>query len=297
MKEDDRLTQGRESADSERGIGRKVREADWTQSAVSAEEIDPALFPLVEELGIIENCRELAQEGWTVLENAVDPAFVSELRSVILETEDSEALRLGGSVMELGKHPVYADTLVHPKVFTLAKFSVGQGCLLYTQAISVRGKGSPALDLHCDQVMFPVPLPEPNMLLTACWVLDEFSEEGGATCVLPGSGNHRRPPTPEDDLTGAKPVECPAGSIILWDGRVWHGNCPRTIAGDRVVVHNSYCRLVMRPGIDYSAHADELIQAHGAPMSQLLGRDDVLFLDYQENDPERLIRTVINATT
>ena len=28
-----------------------------------------------------------------------------------------------------------------------------------------------------------------------------------------------------------------------------------------------------------------------------LGHDDVLFLDYQDNDPERFARTIINATS
>ncbi len=278
-------------------IGETVLAADWTQSAISADEISPELRPEVEDLGLLDNCQQLAREGWTVLENAIDPSFVTELRDVALASEDMALLRQGGSLMELGKHPAYAETIIHPKVMALAKFSVGQGCLLYAQTLTIRGKGSPALGLHCDQAMFPVPLPEHNMLLTACWVLDDFSEAGGATCILPGSGRFRRPPTADDDLSGTQAVECPAGSIVLWDGRVWHGNCPRTMDGDRVVVHNSYCRLVMRPGIDYSAHADELIQAHGAPMSQLLGHDDVLFLDYQDNDPERFARTIINATS
>ena len=70
-----------------------------------------------------------------------------------------------------------------------------------------------------------------------------------------------------------------------------------TLDGDRVVIHNSYCRLVMRPDIDYSAHADELICTRGEAMSQLLGREDVMFLDHQDNDPERFARTVIGATS
>ena len=33
----------------------------------------------------------------------------------------------------------------------------------------------------------------------------------------------------------------------------------------------------MRPGEDYSDVADELIETYGAPMSQLLGREDFLY--------------------
>ena len=33
---------------------------------------------------------------------------------------------------------------------------------------------------------------EHNMLLTACWACDEYSEDGGATLIVPGSGAQRR---------------------------------------------------------------------------------------------------------
>lgn len=47
-------------------------------------------------------------------------------------------------------------------------------------------------------------------------------------------------------------------------------------AGERVVCHITYTRLMMRPVENYSAFADDLISTHGARMSQLLGREDAL---------------------
>lgn len=253
---------------------------------VPPEEITAELLPVVEELGLVENCRQLASEGWTIVEDAADPEFISRLRQTIMAANPGEAD--GSEFMLLAKDPVYAEATLNPKVMALAEFSVGRGFLLGSLISSIRAKGSPVLSLHADEAWFPAPLPLHNMMLTACWVTDEFTHAGGATRVLPGSMQRLRHPTPEeagDDSAGI-PLECPAGSVVLWDGRVWHGNCPRTADGLRVVLHASYYRLLMRPGEDYSDVADDLIEKYGAPMSQLLGREDFLYeknFDYEKN--------------
>ena len=38
-------------------------------------EISAELRPVVEDLGMVENCRQLAEEGWTIIEDAADPEF------------------------------------------------------------------------------------------------------------------------------------------------------------------------------------------------------------------------------
>lgn len=76
---------------------------------------------------------------------------------------------------------------------------------------------------------------------------------------------------------GAIAIECPAGSVAVWDGSLWHGNWPRTLPGERVVLHVAYTRLMMRPMESYPPAVEEaLIAAHGEDMAQLLGRHDFL---------------------
>ena len=101
----------------------------------------------------------------------------------------------------------------------------------------------------------------------------------GATLIIPGTNRLKRHPDADEieALAGAVPIECPAGSVALWDGNLWHSNYPRTLDGERVVCHITYTRLMMRQVEDYGAQADDLIAVHGAPMAQLLGRDDMLF--------------------
>ncbi len=263
------------------------------------EEITPQLLPTVEALGLVEHCRQLAAEGWTVIEDAVAPAFVARLRETILASLTLDANGGDGSeFMLLGKDPVYADAALHPVARAMAEFSVGRGFLLGSLAATVRANGEPALPLHADQDMFPAPFPDHNMMLTVCWVLDEFTEAGGATRVLPGSNQFRRHPSAEESANaGGVPMAGRAGALALWDGRVWHGNFPRIIDGQRVVLHATYYRLLMRPGEDYSDVADGLIDTYGQPMSQLLGREDFLYkkhFDYMKGY-DVFVRTLNNA--
>ena len=135
--------------------------------------------------------------------------------------------------------------------------------------------------------------------LTACWVTDDFTEAGGATRIVPRTNEHLRHPTDAEvaDAAGAITAECPAGSVVVWDGRVWHGNYARTIEGQRVVLHATYYRLIMRPANDYSDIADALVETYGKPMSTLLGREDYMYKkgpDYV-NDPEIFVSTINNA--
>ena len=149
--------------------------------------------------------------------------------------------------MLLHKDPVFAEAVLQPKLRAMAEFSVGRGYLLSQVAASVRGKGAPPIGLHADHNWMPAPFPAHNMLLTACWALDDYTEAGGATLVIPGSHTARRHPDLDEirALKGAQPIECPAGSVALWDGNIWHSNYPRQLEGERVVCHITYSRLMI----------------------------------------------------
>ncbi|MAI78755.1 MAG: hypothetical protein CL917_07435 [Deltaproteobacteria bacterium] len=269
------------------------------RETIPVADVSPELRPVVEELGLEGNCRQLVEEGWTIIENAVDPDFVSRLRRTLIEGLPLDATGSANAFMLLGKDPVYAEAVLNPKVLAMAEFSVGRGSLLGSLAGTIRSKGAAPLELHSDQELFPAPFPEHNMMLTACWVLDDFTHEAGATRVVPGSHRLLRHPMEAEavDESAGLAMECSAGSIAFWDGRVWHGNTSRTIDGQRVALHASYYRLLMRPGEDYSDVADDLIATYGQPMSTLLGREDFLYTkgyDYV-NDYARFTQTTNNS--
>jgi hypothetical protein len=265
--------------------------------------ISPELRPVVEELGLEENCRQLAHEGYTIVEDVAPPAFIARLREKILEITPEKAFEFGAEgattdsrieVMLLEKDPIFAEACLNPKMMAMAEFSVGRGFLAYLLNCTIRGKGCKGLYPHSDNTFEPLPFSQHNMMLSACWALDEFTKEGGATLVIPGSHSLRRYPSDRevDEARGAIAAECPAGSAVLWDGRIWHGNYPRTIEGERVIFDAVYSRLMVRPQEDYSPHADELIAKHGPRMAQLIGRNDGL---YKRGDYSKAVEQLMNV--
>ncbi len=254
-------------------------------------DISESLRPSIEALDLEQNCRQLAEEGWTVLEGAATPELNERLRATILQHASK-----GGANMLLARDPVFAQAILNPALQAMAEFSVGRGFLISQVAASVRQKGAGTIGLHADHNWLPAPFPEHNMLLTACWACDEYSEAGGATLLIPGSNRHRRHPDADEinDLSQAMAIECPAGSIALWDGNLWHSNYPRRLDGERVVCHITYTRLMMRPVEDYGAHAERLIAEHGDAMASMLGQDDMLFSPTGA-DYSKLVRTFNNA--
>ncbi|MEZ5560623.1 MAG: phytanoyl-CoA dioxygenase family protein [Pseudomonadales bacterium] len=255
------------------------------------ESISDELAPIIEELGLRENCRQLAMEGWTVVENAASPEFNERFRDTILEVTN----RKGGNML-LAKSPLFAEAILNPHLMAMAEFSVGRGFLISQVAASVRGKGADSIGLHADQNWMPAPFPAHNMLLTCCWACDGYTREGGATLIVPGSNALNRHPDSDEvrECLGAIPIECPPGSVAMWDGKLWHSNYPRTADGERVVCHITYTRLMCRQVEDYGAHADQLIADHGQQMSQLLGREDSLF-GANGFDYSKIVTTFNNA--
>ena len=53
------------------------------------EEISDELAPVIAELGLAENCRQLAMEGWTVVEEVASQDFIARFRAKIKELAEA----------------------------------------------------------------------------------------------------------------------------------------------------------------------------------------------------------------
>ena len=243
-------------------------------------EFEPALQQRVDELGLGEQVEGLRQSGYTVIHDIATPEFTSRLRETCIRlAEETEGAGKGRSAsLLLGRDPIFEEVVLNPKILALVEIMCGKGALLSQLIASIRPKGASALGLHSDQNWFPAPFPEHNQLFTMCWTMEEYTREGGCTKVVPGSHVHRRHPNSEEIASepGAIPIECPANSLACWDGSVWHGNYPREIDGDRVVLHITFGRLCLRTVENYDHLDEDWLAGKPAPLRVMLGREDFL---------------------
>jgi len=249
---------------------------DAAPLAAGPDHLPLELAERIEALDLGPNVRELAESGYTVIQDPVAHALTDRVRAAILRLAEETDGRAKGysAALLLGRDPVFEEAVLVPRLLAMAEVLLGRGFLLSQLIGSVRKKGPGNLGLHADNSWFPAPFPPWEIMCTACWVTDEFTLEGGSTMVIPGSHKLKRHP-PRDirkTLEGAEPVVAPRGSIVLWDGSVWHGNYPRQIEGERVVLHTTYTRIGFAPVEDYRHLDDAWLAGKPPELATLLGR-------------------------
>ena len=176
----------------------------------------------------------LREHGAVIIERLLDEATCDRLHAELQPWLDATPMgaddfsgrntrRTGGlltrapSSAELVAHPLVLDVVDHtlwPKKTTFQ--------LHLTQSIAI-GPGSPAQFLHRDHWCFDFfPFPrDVDVEVSTIWALTDFTEERGATRVVPDS--HRTEDevryTPDESV----PAEMPRGSVVLYLGSTVHG--------------------------------------------------------------------------
>ncbi len=114
----------------------------------------------------------------------------------------------------------------HPSVLGALDRVLGDHATSYqlhlTQVIEI-GPGEPAQLVHRDQWAFDF-FPFPAGFEVEChtmWAMNDFTEENGATRVIPGSHRWQDKLRPTVDETVA--AEMPKGSVLLYVGSLYHG--------------------------------------------------------------------------
>ena len=254
------------------------------------------LAPRIEALDLWENVRELVDYGYTVIQDPKAHAIVDDVRNAVIRCVPAEPHEKAATRFTLlDQDPVFAEAITVPRLLALAEFLLGRGAVFSQLAGSRRRAARGSLGLHADNSWFPDPFPQWEISCTACFVTDEFTEEAGATLVIPGTHKLKRNPTREEreKLEGAVPIVAPKGSICLWDGSVWHGNYPRQIPGERVVLHMTYTRVGFQPIETYDHLGEDWFAGKDPALPTLLGRRNFLGRrhGWKQNDRELLMET------
>ncbi len=175
----------------------------------------------------------LVRDGCVVIDSLVPPETMDRVRTEMtphIEACPSGADEFGGkSTRRVGALIARSETarelVQHPFVLGAAGRVLGHVSnyqLHLTQIIAI-GPGEASQDIHRDQWAFDF-FPFPKGYEVQCntiWAMDDFTEENGATRVIPGS-NHfedKQQFKHEDTL----PAEMQKGSVLLYTGSIYHG--------------------------------------------------------------------------
>lgn len=110
--------------------------------------------------------------------------------------------------------------LTHPAVHSLVTASLGETYQFGMLFLSAVDPGQGAQVRHFDGGVYPLPR-DLEVETNVIWALDDFTPDNGATVVAPGSHAWPSGRRPEDHEM--VPVVMPAGSAVVYSGRLWHG--------------------------------------------------------------------------
>jgi len=224
--------------------------ADCSSDAVPILPIwDQSLLSLAAPLSQVDAM--LPPEGFAIVSGPFRPAGLAHVieaydRAVAAARPDevkigSTSVRIDGL---LGRAPKLAAILSHPPLLSAAAALIGGPFKLSAFHARSISAGAGAQTMHQDVA----PGRDGWPLLGFIFMVDAFTEENGATRFLPGSADLAELPDTAPNIEQA----CgPAGSMLLFDGSVWHGHGANLTSRCRRSVQGALIPKAARSAVDH----------------------------------------------
>lgn len=175
-----------------------------------------------------------------------------------------------------GKSRTFAtDVMVHPTLMAVCDEILLPSCARYQLNLGHlidKGPGGDRQLFHRDELVWVhVPRPHDELQVASMIALEDFHEEIGATCIVPGS--HRWPLERQPDEHEVAIAEMPAGSAAIYLGSTIHaGGENRTADRWRRGLHTSWiCGWLRTEENNYLACPPEIARTLPREAQEVLG--------------------------
>ncbi|SFF91699.1 Ectoine hydroxylase-related dioxygenase, phytanoyl-CoA dioxygenase (PhyH) family [Novosphingobium sp. CF614] len=226
----------------------------------------------------------LAQAGYCIVPDVLDADALALVRGALdrecaADDENGTAIRYGPdnanqriwAMLNRGEEFVLLAT--HPLALEIVRGAMGTDVLLAQLSANVTAPGADrdVGRLHTDQGFMPEPFPQ-MLVLNVAWFLDDFTEENGATLVVPGS--HLSLAYPQGGLAPSAPARLTgkAGSMAVFDGRLHHATgLNRTADQKRRGVFATYYMPFLRTQENWTVSLDRALLDRHPGLAALTG--------------------------
>jgi len=176
-------------------------------------------------------------------------------RAVLTADPSDVSIRSSTRVHDfVNRGPEFDSLYVCRSVLAACCQIIGRPFKLSTMLARTLDPGAPAQPLHVDVKREADGWPLVGFII----MVDEFDAENGATRFVPGS--HLLPREPNDLMNGAtdacegEVLACgPAGSMIIFNGSVWHGHAANRSNRRRRLVQGSFIPREARASINQAS--------------------------------------------
>ena len=201
---------------------------------------------------------QIQRDGYSILPGVLPRSILEPLKrelAAAIEIEEQHRRQTGA-----GSHygmvllcSLYGGNLVNvldlENLMQPFEAVLGDGCIIYAYTSSSMPPSdtnySSRVHVDCPRI---IPGYVTNMGATI--LLDDFTEENGATWFLPGSHCRADAPGREEFFANAKQVIAPAGSVFYFNARLWHAGGMNRGNQWRHALTINMCRPYMKQRID-----------------------------------------------
>ena len=212
----------------------------------------------------------LDENGYLALRGLLSTEQVAELRDRFEELVAAEGDTAGSEVHQeagtqrlsnlVDKGAVFEVCISHPKVLSAMRHVLGSEFRLS----SLNGRAAlpehGLQGLHADWGKGVEP--GDYYVCNSVWLMSDFSEDNGATRVVPGSHKSRQHPRDVlDDPTAVHPDQVvlteKAGTVVIFNAHTWHGGTLNRTNEKRYGLHGYYTRQDQKQQTDQKASLSE----------------------------------------
>jgi ectoine hydroxylase-related dioxygenase (phytanoyl-CoA dioxygenase family) len=243
---------------------------------------------------LAEAAETLSLLGYAVVESGLSETQLDALREGCAALRAANSRRYGAELLRdigeadlvrcpLADHPGFLSLAMNPAILSLCEQLLGPGFILNQQNLIVNPAGSETYS----QAAYHRDLPYQHFVssrplaINALFCLDAFTQENGATLVIPAS--HKQEAFPSDPVIAAqaRQIAAPAGSFLVLDCMTYHCGGRNRSALDRRAVNHVYSIAMLRQQIDLPRHLGPGFSGDPATR-RLLGFDHPSALSVEE---------------
>jgi ectoine hydroxylase-related dioxygenase (phytanoyl-CoA dioxygenase family) len=201
-----------------------------------------------------KHLERVAKDGFTIVENAIDPSLIDALNAALdhLEVELDAKPAMNGfeghktvRIYNLLAHGTPFDLVpVHENVLPVIEGVLDAGCLISSLSSIAIDPGEIAQPIHADDMVIPLDKPHRAIVCNSMWALTDFTDANGATRLVPGS--HKKGNPEYGGIYETIAAEMPKGSVLIWEGALWHGGGANRTGKRRTGIAMNYCAGFIR---------------------------------------------------
>ena len=221
-------------------------------------------------MSLNENLRRLDVDGFCVLKDVIPGSHLKSIRTTLVAAQDAQhelaeeelgkirgkGHRVGAKGVALLKQAInhtqcFAPYVASRKILDIAESIFGKYVRISCTDCAINHPENERGYWHSDWPYnqtnasnIPAPYADSIIHLSSIWMLTPFGPETGGTFLIPGSHRNTNNPSAGGvegvDADAAYPAEMQAtgeaGSVLLYDSRLWHAVAPNLSTSPRIAL-------------------------------------------------------------